>query len=81
MQEIDIVNFIQNQRLSQFCHRLSLDGHQRWFVNKFNKYNLDAETTDQLEEDEKKEAKRIKAGYDEEETYKSIHSQVRGLCL
>ena len=59
MRELDIVHYVQNLRLSQFTHKLTMSGHQRWFVNKFHKYILDTENTDlmmPIEDAEEKEA-------------------------
>ena len=61
MQELDIVAFVRDQRLSSFAHKLTMNGHQRWFVNKFQKYNLATEDQEKMEEikrTEEKEARR-----------------------
>ena len=83
MKELDIVNYVQNLRLSQFAHKLTMNGHQRWFVNKFQKYNLFTENEklmEPIEEAEEKEAYRIQAGY-EEGAYKTFDKQLDKLCL
>ena len=39
--EIDIVDFVSEQRLSRFNMQLNLKNYQRYFVNRFNSYNID----------------------------------------
>lgn len=56
-----------------------MNGHQRWFVNKFQKYNLFTENEKLMEpikEAEKKEAKRIRAGYSED-MYRTFDKQLQ----
>ncbi len=51
-----------------------MTGHQRWFVNKFQKYHLTTDHIERMEKikaEEKKEAMRIKAGWSVE-TYASV---------
>lgn len=39
--EIDIVDFVSEQRLSRFISQLNMKNYQRYFVNRFNSYNID----------------------------------------
>ena len=61
-----------------------MNGRQRWYVNKFQKYNLfnekNAELMDPIEPAEEKEAQRIKAVY-EKGTYSTFVRKVAKLCL
>ena len=81
MKELDIVSFVRDQRLSSFAHKLTMNGHQRWFVNKFQKYNLateDLETMDKIKQAEDKEALRTRPGYSKE-SYASIAAHAMAL--
>ena len=58
-----------------------MNGHQRWFVNKFMKYNLaedDIETMEAIERTEKKEAARTRPGYSFE-AYASVAHHANNL--
>jgi len=57
-----------------------MTGHQRWFVNKFQKYNLanDLEVMDQIKKSEKKEALRTQPGWSKE-SYQGIMTRARNL--
>jgi hypothetical protein len=81
MRELDIVNYVRNQRLSCFAQKLTMNGHQRWFVNKFMKYNLasdDVETMEAISRTEEKEAARTRPGHSFE-AYASIAHHANNL--
>lgn len=73
-----MVSLVQNQRLSSFASKLCMTGHQRYFVNKFQKYNLanDLDVMDQIKHSEEKEARRIKPGWSKE-SYEGIWTRAR----
>jgi hypothetical protein len=46
--EIDIVSLIRLNRLTEFMQKLTLDRHQRYLVNKFNKYHISLDHDENL---------------------------------
>ena len=81
--ELDIMGLVSEQRLSAFCHKLLMSRHQRWLVNKSQRFNLAPEDPDKMvkiEEAEAKEARTIKSGYSWK-TYSSIETRTDKLDL
>ena len=79
--ELDIVSFVRDQRLSSFAHKLTMSGHQRWFVSKFQKFNLsitDDAAMEKIKNSEQKEALRTRPGYSEQ-SYASIAARTMNL--
>ena len=79
--ELDIVSFVRDQRLSSFAHKLTMSGHQRWFVSKFQKFNLSMEddaAMDIIKQSEEKEALRTQPGHSFE-SYASIAARTMNL--
>jgi len=79
--ELDIVSFVRDQRLSSFAHKLTMSGHQRWFVSKFQKFNLTMEDDRAMEiikRSEEKEALRTQPGHSLQ-SYASIAARTMNL--
>lgn len=38
--ELDIMGLVSEQRLSAFVHKLLMSRHQRWLINKSQRFNL-----------------------------------------
>jgi hypothetical protein len=79
--ELDIVSFVRDQRLSSFAHKLTMSGHQRWFISKFQKFNLSKEDDKAMEiikRKEEKEALRTRPGYSYE-AYASIAARAMNI--
>ena len=49
--EMDLVNFIRNQRVSRFNNEQSLRAYQAYFINKFHKYCIDDGMATEEEDD------------------------------
>ena len=81
--ELDIVGLVSEQRLSAFVHKLLMSRHQRWLVNKFQRFNLakrDPRRMEIIKEAELKEARTIKPGFSWK-SYISIESKTDKLDL
>ena len=81
--ELDIMSLVSEQRLSAFCHKLLMSRHQRWLVNKSQRFNLAPEDPDKMvhiQSAEAKEARTIKSGYSWR-TYASIETRTDKLDL
>ena len=77
------MSFVSEQRLSAFVHKLLLSRHQRWLVNKSQRYNLAPEDPVKMAKilgAEEKEARTIKSGYSWR-TYSSIETRTDKLDL
>jgi hypothetical protein len=60
-----------------------MSGHQRWFVNKFQQYNLDLDAKEKMQpiiKAEEKEEERTRAGWSKE-NYTGIWTKVTKLDL
>ena len=81
--ELDIMGLISEQRLSAFVHKLLMSRHQRWLINKSQRYNLapeDPVKMEKIKQAEAKEARTIKSGYSWR-TYASIETRTDKLDL
>jgi len=81
--ELDIMALVSEQRLSAFAHKLLMSRHQRWLVNKSQRFNLacdDQEKMVKIQKAEEKEARTIKPGYSWK-TYSSIETRTDKLDL
>jgi len=65
--EIDIVSIIRTLRMSDFVNNNKLKNYQRFFINKFKKYNLSADehVKDWVEERLKNELELTQPGFEE----------------
>ena len=44
--EIDIVDLVSTLRMSSFVNQMNLKNYQRYYINKFNMYNIDEQNNE-----------------------------------